>query len=195
MPEEKLTIQTQCTRTKSILDYERDRFESQIRFSEFLISRNTTKAASWKRLIARASERVQKSLVSGNVSDVTQAVRAAEEILTPVAKEAKTYTVYAAAHAHIDMNWMWSWPETVNLTNDTFTTVLRLLEEFPEFRFSQSQASVYKIVERFNPDMLKTIRRYVTDAGKSLPATGWKVTKTSPVLNPCAVIYSTPAST
>ena len=74
-----------------------------------------------------------------------------EDTLSPIMPEAKRYTVYCIGHAHIDMNWMWSWPETVAITNDTFMTVLDLLEEFPSFCFSQSQASVYRIVEKFNP--------------------------------------------
>ena len=31
------------------------------------------------------------------------------------------------AHAHIDMNWMWRWDETVAITLDTFRTMLDLI--------------------------------------------------------------------
>ena len=72
--------------------------------------------------------------------------------MAPIATVAKTYTIYCVGHAHIDMNWMWSWPETVAVTNDTFATVLKLMDEFPQFRFSQSQASVYAIIEEYNPE-------------------------------------------
>ena len=33
----------------------------------------------------------------------------AEEILSPLAPAAKEYKLILAGHAHIDMNWMWSW--------------------------------------------------------------------------------------
>jgi alpha-mannosidase len=75
-----------------------------------------------------------------------------------MAEAAKARTLYLAGHAHIDMNWMWSWPETVAVTLDTFRTMLDLLEEFPEFHFSQSQASVYAIVETYAPELLPPSR-------------------------------------
>jgi hypothetical protein len=71
----------------------------------------------------------------------------AESMLAPISKTAKQYTIHCVGHAHMDMNWMWSWPETVAVVNDTLSTMVKLLDEFPAFRFSQSQASVYKILE------------------------------------------------
>jgi len=49
------------------------------------------------------------------------------------------------------MNWMWPWQETVSVAHDTFSTVDRLMDEFPEFRFSQSQASTYAAMEEYAP--------------------------------------------
>jgi alpha-mannosidase len=86
---------------------------------------------------------------------------------------AKGYTLHCVGHAHIDMNWMWSWPETVAVTNDSFLTVLRLMEEYPEFRFSQSQASVYAILERHNPSLLKRIAQRVREGRWEVTASHW----------------------
>ena len=44
----------------------------------------------------------------------------AEGMLMPLAADAKSYKLILAGHAHIDMNWMWSWPETVASTIATF---------------------------------------------------------------------------
>ena len=79
------------------------------------------------------------------------AVSAAEEMLSPAAQEAKTYRFLCVAHAHIDMNWMWGYDETVGTTIHTFRTMLDLMREYPDFKFSQSQASVYRIVEEHDP--------------------------------------------
>jgi alpha-mannosidase len=87
-----------------------------------------------------------------DVREFFRAVSEAETILAPIGRVAKTYTVHCAGHAHIDMNWMWSWPETVAVTIDTFLTVLKLMEEFPTIRFSQSQGAVYAILEEHRPD-------------------------------------------
>jgi alpha-mannosidase len=83
----------------------------------------------------------------------------AEAVLAPVGKVAKKYAIHCVGHAHIDMNWMWSWPESVATTNDTFLTVLKLMDEFPDFCFTQSQASVYALIRDYNPALLERIRR------------------------------------
>ena len=79
----------------------------------------------------------------------------AEQALMPMADDAHEYEVLCAGHAHIDMNWMWSWQETVAATLSTFRTMLNLMNEYPDFKFSQSQASVYKIVEEYDPEMMR----------------------------------------
>ena len=61
------------------------------------------------------------------------------------------------------MNWMWGMPETVGVVIDTFQTMLNLLEEYPDFIFSQSQASTYEIIEKYAPSMLPEIRKRVQE--------------------------------
>lgn len=105
---------------------------------------------------------------------ITEAVaKQAEEMLTGLEKDAKRYTMIFAGHAHIDMNWMWGFQETVNLTIDTFQTMLNLMEEYPEFTFSQSQASVYEIIEKYCPFMLPEIRRRVKEGRWEVTASTW----------------------
>ena len=74
---------------------------------------------------------------------VTQTAAAeAEAALLPMEKAAKEYEVLCVAHAHIDMNWMWGYQETVAATLATFRTMLNLMSEYKDFTFAQSQASV-----------------------------------------------------
>jgi alpha-mannosidase len=87
--------------------------------------------------------------------------------------EAKTLTVLCPAHAHIDMNWMWRFDETVAITLDTMRTMLTLMTEYPAFAFSQSQASVYRIVEQYDPDMLKEIKKRVKEGRWEVTASTW----------------------
>ena len=96
-----------------------------------------------------------------------------ESLLLPMRGAAKQYTVVCAAHAHIDMNWMWGWQETVALTLSTFRTMLQLMREYPAFHFSQSQASVYKIVEDYDPALMEEIKRYIREGRWEVTATAW----------------------
>ncbi|MBR5547542.1 MAG: alpha-mannosidase [Clostridia bacterium] len=97
----------------------------------------------------------------------------AEKMLLPMKDAAKAYSLIYASHAHIDMNWMWGWQETVAVTLSTFRTILNLMNEFPGFTFSQSQASVYKIVEEFDPDMMKEIQQRIREGRWEVTASAW----------------------
>ena len=66
----------------------------------------------------------------------------AEEVLSYYKPYAKQITALMVAHAHIDMNWLWGYNETVNITLSTCRTMLELMKEYEGFTFSQSQASV-----------------------------------------------------
>jgi alpha-mannosidase len=96
-----------------------------------------------------------------------------ERLLMPVSMQAKRLTLILCAHAHIDMNWKWSYQETVAITLETFRTMLRLMDRFPEFTFSQSQASTYRIVEKHEPEMLEQIRRRVQEGRWEVTASTW----------------------
>lgn len=96
-----------------------------------------------------------------------------ENILEELREASKAYTVLCVAHAHIDMNWMWGFDETVNVTLATFRTMLQLMREYPEFTFSQSQASVYKIVEQYAPAMLEEIRERIREGRWEVTAVNW----------------------
>ncbi|MFM2091057.1 MAG: hypothetical protein RLZZ127_1546, partial [Planctomycetota bacterium] len=47
-------------------------------------------------------------------------------------------------HAHIDLVWLWPESVTERKGAHTFATVLRLMERYPEFRFTQSQPALYR---------------------------------------------------
>lgn len=150
-----------------------ERLNAELEFAQQLAEWHPTKAKSWQPLIEMAGRLVQKASLTGDVSQIKSAVLEAEKILAPLATASKSYKIHLVGHAHIDMNWMWGWPETVAIVNDTFTTVLKLLEEFPEFHFTQSQASIYAIVEKYHPEMLPQIALYVKEGRWEVAASHW----------------------
>lgn len=108
-----------------------------------------------------------------NGSITKNAAKECEDILSVLSEEAKKYTMICIAHAHIDMNWMWSYNETVAITLDTFRTMLKMLREYPQFTFSQSQASTYKIVEKHDPEMFEEIKEMVKMGRWEVTASTW----------------------
>jgi alpha-mannosidase len=150
-----------------------ERFFVQVEFARELALLPGQKAAGWDKLIGQALTLVGDCLTSRKFDELLKTIEKAEGILAPIGKVAKTYTVHCVGHAHIDMNWMWSWPETVAVTNDTFTTVLKLMEEFPEFCFTQSQASVYAIMLEYNPDLFGQIKKRIAEGRWEVAASHW----------------------
>ena len=161
------------TDTTTHAQYFIERIEAQLLFAQHLCDLHGDRAASWRRVIARARAHVQGALEKGYIDGIATVVAEAEEMLSPFVKTAKNYTAHCVGHAHIDMNWMWSWPETVSVTLDSFHTVLRLMAEYPSFTFSQSQASTYAIVERHDSDLLKRIAQRVKEGRWEVTASHW----------------------
>jgi alpha-mannosidase len=71
--------------------------------------------------------------------------------------------IYLIGHSHIDTAWMWSLQETVRKCARTFSTVLRLMEEFPELKFSQSQPVLYEFTKVNYPDIYKQIKQRIAE--------------------------------
>ncbi|MCY2930822.1 MAG: hypothetical protein NTV86_15260 [Planctomycetota bacterium] len=149
-----------------------ERFGGEVAFVEGLCDLHKDKAPAWRKLLDLAGRQVRPAVAKGGKA-LAAAIRAAEATLAPIARVAKTYTVYCVGHGHMDMNWMWSWPETVAATHDMFRTVLRLMDEYPDFHFSQSQACMYEIIAKHNPAMLAEIRARVQEGRWEVTASHW----------------------
>lgn len=145
------------------------RILGELRFAEVLSREN---GGRFDGEIAAAVSILEEALLREGVIS-NQSAEAAEQKLLPCAEEAKSYKFLCAAHAHIDMNWMWGFHETVAATVDTFRTMLQIMDEYPDFRFSQSQASVYRILERFAPEMLEEVKARVREGRWELTAAAW----------------------
>jgi len=146
-----------------------ERFRAEIEFASNLAQDKP----EWQALILKAVALVKGRLGAAAAVDPEAAVKEAEAILAPIGKAAKEYTIHCVGHAHIDMNWMWTWPETVSVCYDTFTTMDRLMEQFPEFRFSQSQASVYQAMREYAPELFERIRKRVAEGRWEITASQW----------------------
>ncbi len=100
-------------------------------------------------------------------------LEAEARLTSPYGALIKASQVIFAAHAHIDMNWEWGFDETVGVVIDTFQTMLDLMEEFPDFYFSQSQASTYAIIEQYCPSLLEPIRQRIAQGRWEVTASTW----------------------
>lgn len=71
--------------------------------------------------------------------------------------------VVATGHAHIDVAWLWTLDQTRRKAGRTFHTVMRLMEQFPEYHFTQSQPQLYDYIRQDYPELLEAIKRRVAE--------------------------------
>ncbi len=64
-------------------------------------------------------------------------------------------------HTHIDVAWLWDLYQTRHKAVRSFATMLKLMEQYPEFKFMSSQAVLYKMVQQDEPELFERIREAV----------------------------------
>jgi alpha-mannosidase len=100
-------------------------------------------------------------------------VRRAQKILAPLLARAKDYTTHLIGHAHIDMNWLWVWAETEEVILRDARTIVSLMERFPFFKFSQSQAVVYDVIRKRDPELFERVKKFVAAGQWEVSASMW----------------------
>ena len=109
-----------------------------------------------------------------DLEDVGGSAAAARAALADVLARpapASAHRVSAIGHAHMDTAWLWPLRETRRKCSRTFANVLRLMEDFPEFRFCCSQAAQYEWMLEGYPHLFEEIRVRVAE-GRWVPVGG-----------------------
>ncbi len=71
--------------------------------------------------------------------------------------------ITAIGHAHLDVAWLWTLGQTRQKAARTFHTVQRLMEQFPEYKFTQSQPQLYDYTRRDRPALFEAIKQRVAE--------------------------------
>ncbi|MEN6478793.1 MAG: glycoside hydrolase family 38 C-terminal domain-containing protein [Anaerolineales bacterium] len=106
--------------------------------------------------------------------EMLASVRACRAHLKPLFAKVNgstTPTMYAFGHSHIDVAWLWPWTETERKCVRTFGTQLALMDEYPEYRFLQSQPHLYWMVKNRYPALYERIKQAVA-GGQWVPEGG-----------------------
>ncbi len=78
-----------------------------------------------------------------------------------------------AGHAHIDTAWLWPLRETKRKCARTFSTVLSLMDRYPEFHFSCSQPVQYEWIKVHYPELYARIKQRVKEGRWELCGAPW----------------------
>ena len=71
--------------------------------------------------------------------------------------------VRCVGHTHIDVAWLWTLAVTREKSVRSFSTVLALMDEFPEYIFMSSQPQLYKYFQEYAPEVFEKIRERVRE--------------------------------
>ncbi|MGG1554817.1 alpha-mannosidase [Paenibacillus ferrarius] len=72
-------------------------------------------------------------------------------------------TVQCIGHTHIDVAWLWRLTHTREKAARSFSTVLRLMEKYPEYVFLQTQPQLYEYIKEDYPDIYENIKQRVKE--------------------------------
>lgn len=64
-------------------------------------------------------------------------------------------------HTHIDVAWLWTVAQTREKVARSFSTVLKLMEEYPEYIFMSSQPQLYKFLKEDHPKVYEKVKEKV----------------------------------
>ncbi len=143
---------------------------AQYQFAQYLAGDNTEE----QQMIGNAVAILDQQALTENRWDAWwQSAQAAIASLECLNAKAKEHTIHLVAHSHIDMNWLWPYAETVEVCRRDFSSMLSLMERYPEFKFSQSQAATYRDMESNYPEIFQGIKKRVDEGRWDVTASEW----------------------
>ncbi|MBE1441408.1 alpha-mannosidase [Paenibacillus sp. OAS669] len=93
-------------------------------------------------------------------ASVTAAVASLREAVQKLPKH-HPVTVRCIGHTHIDVAWLWRLKHTREKAARSFSTVLRLMEQFPDYIFLQTMPQLYDYIKNDYPDIYAQIKEKV----------------------------------
>ena len=90
-----------------------------------------------------------------------------------LSKKIKPLIVSLVGHTHIDMDWMWTWPDTVNCIRRDFHSVLAMMDDIPGLCFTHSQVPTYQVIQEMDPDLFAKVKQRIAEGRWEVVAGTW----------------------
>jgi alpha-mannosidase len=82
-------------------------------------------------------------------------------------------TAYSIGHAHLDLAWLWPVRETRRKGGRTFATALKLIKEYPNYKFGASQPQLYEWIKNDYPQLYNDIKKAVKENKWEIQGAMW----------------------
>lgn len=103
---------------------------------------------------------------------VAEADNVLNDLLGRMEKREKV-TVDCVGHTHIDTAWLWRLKHTREKASRSFSSVLRLMEMFPEYIFLQTQPQIYQYIKEDFPQIYEKIRQRAAEGRWEVDGAMW----------------------
>lgn len=81
--------------------------------------------------------------------------------------------IHMVGQSHIDIAWLWPARETVRKTSRTFSTVNALMDEYPEYRYAQSQPLLFEYLKTNDPVLYEKVKERIREGRWELVGGMW----------------------
>jgi alpha-mannosidase len=98
--------------------------------------------------------------------EMLETVRVGRERMKPLLNRANgptMPTLFAFGHAHIDVAWLWPLQHTERKMAMTILNQLALIQEYPDYKFLQSQPHLYWMLQQRYPEIYERLKKAVQD--------------------------------
>ncbi len=76
-------------------------------------------------------------------------------------------------HTHIDVAWLWTLAQTREKAQRSFSTVIRLMERYPDYIFMSSQPQLYEYVKEQDPELYAKIKERIAEGRWEVEGAMW----------------------
>lgn len=104
---------------------------------------------------------------------VENAIAAIKEGLYEKYSNSTDVTTVCIGHTHIDIAWLWTVKQTREKAVRSFSTVVKLMEQYPEYKFMSSQAILFKFVKEDAPELYERIKKLVAQGRFEIEGSMW----------------------
>lgn len=103
------------------------------------------------------------ALTAANQPRFDASLRRSQTILDPLRPIIAPIHFNLTGNSHIDAAWLWPESETIDVVKRTFTSALQLMNEYPDYTFSQSAAQYTAWIAEKYPAMNEQIKQRVKE--------------------------------
>lgn len=94
------------------------------------------------------------------------------EAIDEIGKDSKI-NIRCVGHTHIDVAWLWRLKHTREKASRSFSTVMRMMEMFPEYIFLQTQPQLYEYIKQDFPELYASIKEKVKEGKWEVDGAMW----------------------